>query len=539
MEVLMAIKAVHVQPNNGCFFDLNIEKVLESWDIHHALREVIANAIDEQQLTKSEEIQIFKDLTAVWHVRDFGRGLKCEHLTQNENQEKLENGNLVIGRFGVGLKDALATFDRHHIELLIKSKYGDITIEKATKHSFEQLVTLHAVIKTPSEPEMRGTEFLFSNVRDQDIEASKSLFLRFSGETELEKTEYGEVILKQRGISRIYVNGLKVAEEENFLFSYNITSLTAAMRKALNRERTHVGRTAYTPRVKSILLACKTIQVGQRLITDLQEFKTGQMHDELKWIEISTHASRILSSSREKVMFMTSDQLILAKDVTDEAQNDGQQIIIVPDKVAEKISGLSDLSGRPIRNLSRYVEERLQSFKFAFIKPADLSEQEREVFGYTDKIFSLIGGRPQKVQEVLISETMRPGEHNDTTGLWNEGRQIIIIRSRLMNLEKYAATLLHVAGYALSGASPLSRKIENQLMNQLGMVAIRALQPTYNFSQNTPQDVYSSVKEEVDDSEVVRPTKRQRTSDEQGPVSLVAIKEEKPSSVGEPIEIPD
>ena len=90
-------------------FDLNIEKILEDWEIHHGIREIIANAIDEQKLTRTEDIQIFQDKDGYWHVRDFGRGLKYEHLTQNENEEKLENPNL-IGKFGIGLKDALATF---------------------------------------------------------------------------------------------------------------------------------------------------------------------------------------------------------------------------------------------------------------------------------------------------------------------------------------------------------------------------------------------------------------------------------------------
>jgi len=34
-------------------FDLNIEKILEDWEIYHAIREVIANAIDEQLFTKT------------------------------------------------------------------------------------------------------------------------------------------------------------------------------------------------------------------------------------------------------------------------------------------------------------------------------------------------------------------------------------------------------------------------------------------------------------------------------------------------------
>ncbi len=99
-------------------FDLNIEKILEGWETCHAVREIIANALDEQVLTGTKDVEISKDRKGVWHIRDFGRGLKYEHLTQNENQEKLKNPTKVIGKFGVGLKDALATLNRHKIDVL-------------------------------------------------------------------------------------------------------------------------------------------------------------------------------------------------------------------------------------------------------------------------------------------------------------------------------------------------------------------------------------------------------------------------------------
>ena len=89
-------------------FDLNIETMLENWTVAHALREVIANALDEQALTGTGEPQISQDDLGRWHVRDWGRGLRYEHLTQNENQEKLAQPDRVVGKFGVGLKDALA-----------------------------------------------------------------------------------------------------------------------------------------------------------------------------------------------------------------------------------------------------------------------------------------------------------------------------------------------------------------------------------------------------------------------------------------------
>src|SRR5712672_1094660 len=168
-------------------FDLNIEKVLEDWGIHHALREVIANALDEQALTKTKEVDIFNDKEG-WHIRDYGRGIRYHHLTQNEDKEKHANPDKVIGKFGVGLKDALATFDRKKIAVRITSKHGHITLGKAAKHGFENITTLHALIEEPSDLKFVGTEFIFKKVKDEDIRSAKEFFLKFSGECLLEST---------------------------------------------------------------------------------------------------------------------------------------------------------------------------------------------------------------------------------------------------------------------------------------------------------------------------------------------------------------
>ena len=174
-------------------FDLNIEKMLQDWEIYHAVREIIANALDEKLLTKTKDIEIVQDKQRSWHIRDFGRGLKYEHLTQKENEDKLSHPNL-IGKFGVGLKDALATFDRRGLKLLIKSRFGDITLDKSEKHDFEDIVTLHACISAPSEPELIGTDFILHGCSTTDIDKAKALFLKFSGEKVLEKTQFGDVL---------------------------------------------------------------------------------------------------------------------------------------------------------------------------------------------------------------------------------------------------------------------------------------------------------------------------------------------------------
>ena len=458
-------------------FDLNIEKILEDWDVSDAIREVIANALDEQLLTKTKDIEIFKDRNGIWHIRDYGRGLKYEHLTQKENDEKLKNPH-VIGKFGIGLKDALATFDRKGVRVFIKSRFGDITLAKSKKHGFEDIVTIHANISPPSDPNFIGTEFMLENVSDEDIAKAKDLFLRFSGENVIEKTEYGDVLKKRGETARIYINGVKVAEEENFLFSYNITSLTKKIRQALNRERSNVGRSAYSDRVMSILLSCNSKEVAEYLINDLKNFSTGEMHDELKWVGVQEHAVKILNAA-EKVVFLTSEELISSTHMVDEAKSSGYKIVTVPNNLKERISGMKDITGNTIRDLGQFYKEYEESFEFKFTPPDKLSISEKEVFDKTDKIFSLIGGRPRMIKEIKISETMRKelGSFIEAEGLWDKTRgRIIIKRDQLASMERYAGTLLHETAHAISDTQDVSKDFEIELTKIIGSIISKVLE---------------------------------------------------------------
>src|SRR5260370_10076504 len=184
------------EPRN---FDLNIEKILEGWGVKHAIREVIANALDEQVLSHTQDITIGTDRSGNWHIRDFGRGLRYEDLTQNENLEKLNNAGKVIGKFGVGLKDALATLNRRGILARIVSAHCEISLTEAPKHDFEDVVTLQAAIRPSSSPDMVGTDFELQGVSAADINAAKDFFLRFSGERVLDTTPNGQILDRAAG----------------------------------------------------------------------------------------------------------------------------------------------------------------------------------------------------------------------------------------------------------------------------------------------------------------------------------------------------
>jgi hypothetical protein len=456
-------------------FDLNIEKVLEHWDLQHAIREIIANAIDEQQLTKTKSIDIFKDKNENWHIKDYGRGIKYNHLTQNENDEKIKNPDKVIGKFGVGLKDALATFSRKKIKITIISKFGKITTDKYCKDGFNDLKTLHALIDDTENNEFIGTEVILEGLNDKYIKEAKSFFLMFSNNDLLESTEFGSVYKKEK-IAKIYISGLLVAEEENFLFSYNITSMTKIMKKALNRERTNVGRAAYTPRIKDILKKCISEQIANLLTQDLSKYDSGKHHDEINWIDISIHACKLLNSLK-KVVFVTSTEMYSSRDIIDSLKADGYSPIIIPDTVKYKIHGIKDYNENPMKDIEQYTKEWNDSFKFKFINEKQLNKLEKEIFSKTNSIFNLIGGKPRIIKNIFISETMRLENTGfAAVGIWDPtNNQIVIKRDQLKSLKLYAGTLLHEVAHAISGASDVSREFESELSRIIGEIVSNKL----------------------------------------------------------------
>ncbi len=449
-------------------FDLNIEKILENWEASHAIRELIANALDEQLLTKTKEVEIFKNGNS-WLIRDFGRGLKYIHLTQNENQEKLKN-KTVIGKFGIGLKDALATFDRKKIKVIAKSKYSQITIAKSEKEGFKDINTLHAIIENPLDPKFIGTEFELVGATDKDIEDAKNLFLKFSGERIIETTQQGQVVEKKGKHGNIYINGVKVSEEENFLFSYNITVMNASIKKALNRERTNVGRSAYTDSVKKILLASASKDVAEILAKDLTNINLGTAHDELTWIDVQEHSVKILNQ-QGKYLFVTSMEVMLHPDMIDQARNSGLEIITIPENLRFKIKGSIDLSGNQIIDIGQFISNYNNSFDFKFIDPDKLNGKEKAIYKLTPNIIELFGGQPKKVKTIKISTTMRKDffANVETWGCWDENTSsIVLYRKTLKNIADFSGTLIHELIHAKTGEDDVTREFESSLTETIG-----------------------------------------------------------------------
>ena len=454
-------------------FDLNIEEVLENWEVEHALREVIANAIDEQVISKTAEMEIAKDRQGNWHIRDFGRGLKIEHFTLNENQEKLNAPSAVIGKFGVGLKDALATFHRRGIGILIYSSFGTFRLKQDHKHGFSDIVTLH-VEYDDSRNDIRGTQFALQGVTDADMAKAKSLFLKFAGEEILETTIYGQILRSKGNTSRVYISGVFASEEPNFLLSYNVTNLTDTMKKKLNRERLNVGRTTYADRVKSILKNTRSKTIEDLLVDQIEKRATGEQCDEMAWIEISQMALNLMHQ-RRKVTYFTEQEIQSRSNILDSARSDGYQVVVVTEQQKTRLENQVETGGPQVRTLEAYVQEYNASFEYKFVDIQKLTWEERRIYNFTPKILSLVGLTPNRVPQIRISETMRVTT-DDTDGVWDSSIPAIVIkRGKLASLIGYAATLLHEIGHATTGAVDATREFERVLTDYLGRMSVAAL----------------------------------------------------------------
>lgn len=121
------------------------------------------------------------------------------------------------------------------------------------------------------------------------------------------------------------------------------------------------------------------------------------------------HACQLLQV-REKVVFITSDDMRYRGAAIAHAQMDGYRPVLVPQSIGHKLDGLKDAAGNPMRYLGAYVKEWNESFEFKWVDPADLTKAERAVWATLKPLKKLASDYTERVVEVSISQTMRMNE---------------------------------------------------------------------------------------------------------------------------------
>jgi hypothetical protein len=261
------------------------------------------------------------------------------------------------------------------------------------------------------------------------------------------------------------------------------------------------------------LLDCGCEEIGNALSADLTQYSYGNSHDELKWIDVQQHAANILNKYR-KVVFVTAEEIERGTDLVDEARQGGSEIVVIPTNLRDKISeqNINENFENKVRIFTEFVSERNENFEFKFISTEELSLSEKMILNKKEVIFSLIGGKPFNVKEVLISETMQKDDYTfqPTEGLWihsNGFGSIIIKRSVLNDQQRFIAVLLHELAHAISGATDATRRFESELTRMLGIFGNRALNSS---SSELNSEAFTSPTKNSLVEEIVLPTGRVR-----------------------------
>ena len=173
------------------------------------------------------------------------------------------------------------------------------------------------------------------------------------------------------------------------------------MRKALNRERTNVGRTTYSERVKSILKSAKSDTVKEELAEQISIRYSGEQCDEITWSEIAQVGIEALAKRDNNAVFVTEREMLYNPDEMERMRMEGRNIIVSNERDRGKIQTEDAVT------FTSYVQDFKDSFEFDYVEPNSLSAAERKVFDKTDSIMKMVGWTDEEMPEILISNTLQ------------------------------------------------------------------------------------------------------------------------------------
>ncbi len=428
------------------YFDLNIGKnYLSDWKISLALREIIANALDEDE----NAIVAIKNEGIV--IKDKGKGLKPEHFIYQETEKRDRDDK--NGKFGVGLKDAIGVLSSRGVKVEIKSKGYRYNFEMKEKNKGSGYETLHATIKEIKEDSLEGTEFRIFNCSKSAVEEAKLQFIKFQTPQVLAKTIKGDVI--DKGIddkASIYLNGMKISEDSNLRFSYNITNPSSTIKKGINRERQYVSRTVYQKDISKILENVDDETVLNKLVEQMERSYEDKNYAEIKWKSIAIKTSKYILKNGN-VIFISNEDIDKRNDLYKEVVLDKNiRSIKVSPKIKETLKSI----------YSEKDKVFLEDFEFELketVSINDLDVNEKKVL---EEVVELLKGIDGLRGELYLLDNVIISKENIAYKNTKEN-SIVIPREALSSINSCSSSIID----AIASVRHASAQFKNNFIGEI------------------------------------------------------------------------
>ena len=114
----------------------------------------------------------------------------------------------------------------------------------------------------------------------------------------------------------------------------------------------------------------------------MQEFGSGNKHDELSWNDIAMYASRKMSEINTATTYVTTDNLKNNPSLIDDMRRNGYNPVVVPDNLINKMEDYNTGAeeGKTLVTANQYIKEEQNRFTPQIVEIDSLSVAERRVY---------------------------------------------------------------------------------------------------------------------------------------------------------------
>lgn len=454
--------------------------VINKPSVYQALSELMINALNETFFCQSEDVEIFQ-VDGKWTIRDFGRGLQLPHFTHSENIEKLFYKDAITPS-RMKLVEAISILINQNIDITIFSKQGVFTFECSDFKPLEGSGTLKINWMEPFDSVFKGTLIEITGVEEADILKARAMFLKFSRETVVENTPYGQIIKNPEEKGALFVNGVKIAECPKFYYKYNITKVPESLHKDLNTNLFNIPIELYEGIIKKIIFSSRSYTIAEEVLRLHAEDNHDTSYQDISWDDVTLHFIKVLNQKGDFVFISKLDYQFHIR-YTYLSEVEGMKTIYVQDHIMRTLYGLYDYN----HNLIFLKKDLLQKNKaktYTLISYNVLDQSEKKIYSNLKRLLELFGGLPFEVKKIRIFEldnsNIETAECKHLMGIWEKATKTILINKlALCSLNEFASVLFHELIHAKYDCKDLTLDFEIRLSETMGDLVARYIEDIY------------------------------------------------------------
>ena len=332
-------------PRNNTI-DLNIgTQCLDNWENNNAIRELIANALDEHIINKIVKPISINHSRNKCEIIDYGSGITKSSFVIQSNSNKINNEKL-IGQFGFGMKDAIGVLCKNDIDVKIYTK-DYIFTPSYTQRANTSDITLHISFESNDDyddDDEYGTKIVLNNIKRADIEKAKDYFIDFTT-IKFDKL-YSDIMMKFSDNSQyIFVNKFRICKtKKNTYFSYNIKKTKDVM-KLFNRDRGDKDYGAFRKNINSYL---KDIDIyddrnsTEKIRKELKKIFEDDNLREFNQIDIIRNILTQFNESDEYIFIDVKDKEFIKKNkIASKIKESKRKIMFIGTGILKKINSVN------------------------------------------------------------------------------------------------------------------------------------------------------------------------------------------------------